>query len=83
VKYALSHIGVLRNFYLIASFINFLLSALVVTLVPYFQHTEPPGVEKYGFVMSAFNPGMSLGGLLMSFLKIGNNKGVLNNLKTP
>jgi len=71
IRYALSHIGV-RNFFFLAAFMNFMLNAAIVTLMPYFQRTEGLGPEKYGFAMSVFTVGMFMGGLLMSLMKVTN-----------
>lgn len=71
IKYAVSHIGI-RNFYLLAAFMNFMLTAAMVTLMPYFQRTGSLGAEKYGIAMSVFTIGMFLGGFLMSVLKVTN-----------
>lgn len=69
IKYAVSHTG-LRNFFLLASFMNFMLTTAIISLMPYFQRTESLGVEKYGIVLSVMSIGMLLGGVLMSILKI-------------
>ncbi|MBN2557215.1 MAG: MFS transporter [Clostridia bacterium] len=71
IRYAVSHIGV-RNFYLLAAFMNFMMTISLVTLMPYFQRTEFLGVERYGVAMSVFTIGMFLGGFAMALLKITN-----------
>jgi MFS family permease len=71
VKYAVSHIGI-RNFFLLAALMNFMMSAAIVTLMPYFQRTEGLGAEKYGIAMSLLTIGMFIGGLVMSMLKVTN-----------
>jgi len=58
---------------LLAAFMNFMLSAAMVTLMPYFQRTAGLGPDKYGYAMSVFTIGMLLGGVIMSILKINNN----------
>ena len=71
IRYAVSHIGV-RNFFLLAAFMNFMLNASIVTLMPYFQRTASLGAEKYGVAMSLFTIGMFVGGFVMSILKVTN-----------
>lgn len=71
IKYALSHIGI-RNFFLLAAFMNFMLTASIVTLMPYFQRTDFLGAQKYGVAMSLFTVGMFAGGFIMSLLKVNN-----------
>lgn len=71
IKYTLSHIGI-RNFFLLAAFMNFMLSASIVTLMPYFQRTVGLGPDKYGYAMSIFTVGMLLGGIIMSIVKVNN-----------
>lgn len=71
IRYALSNVGI-RNFFFLAAFMNFMLNAAIVTLMPYFQKTASLGPEKYGFAMSAFTIGMFVGGLIMSMLKVTN-----------
>ena len=71
IKYTISHIGI-RNFMLLASLMNFMMSAAIVTLMPYFQRTEGLGAEKYGIAMSLLTVGMFLGGLIMSIIKVTN-----------
>lgn len=58
---------------MLAAFMNFMLSAAMVTLMPYFQRTAGLGPDKYGYAMSVFTIGMLLGGVIMSILKINNN----------
>lgn len=72
IKYTVSHIGI-RNFFLLAAFMNFMLSAAMITLMPYFQRTASLGPDKYGVAMSVFTVGMLLGGFIMSILKVNNN----------
>ncbi|MBN1624861.1 MAG: MFS transporter [Clostridia bacterium] len=71
IRYALSNVGI-RNFFFLAAFMNFMLNAAIVTLMPYFQRTEGLGPEKYGFAMSVFTIGMFMGGLIMSLVRITN-----------
>jgi len=71
IRYAVSHIGV-RNFFLLAAFMNFMLNASIVTLMPYFQRTASLGAEKYGVAMSLFTIGMFVGGFVMTMLKVTN-----------
>ncbi len=76
IRYALSNVGI-RNFFFLAAFMNFMLNAAIVTLMPYFQRTEGLGPEKYGFAMSVFTIGMFMGGLIMSLVKITNKNRLL------
>jgi MFS family permease len=71
IRYTMSNIGI-RNFFLLAAFMNFMLNAAIITLMPYFQRTEGLGPEKYGFAMSVFTVGMFFGGFVMSLLKVTN-----------
>lgn len=71
IRYAVSHIGI-RNFFLLAAFMNFMLTASIVTLMPYFQRTASLGAERYGVAMSIFTVGMFVGGFVMSMLKVTN-----------
>lgn len=71
IKYTVSHTGI-RNFFLLAALMNFMMSAAIVTLMPYFQRTEGLGAEKYGVAMSLLTVGMFIGGLLMSMVKVTN-----------
>ena len=71
IKYTVLHTGI-RNFFLLAAFMNFMLNAAMVTLMPYFQRTASLGPNKFGYAMSVFTIGMLLGGIIMSILKINN-----------
>lgn len=71
IKYTISHVGI-RNFFLLAALMNFMMSAAIVTLMPYFQRTEGLGADKYGITMSLLTVGMFIGGLMMSFIKVTN-----------